>query len=228
MARAWSRPVIPDVVPDTDQVVDALWHRATRRGPYPSTEACESQATTLNELIWHAADRTRAREAVRAAEAARLLIKTMSSYLARFDAAKLEPKAWQSANVSAEPSLLSVEDYNILAAARLTIVEALSVIDPFNFSVTPEQEMWFAAQDGGRERLVKLKHRIARRTGQQPWEATAIVCWMLARDALTEINRQVGTSLDAVATKFAALATQRLGFPAVTPRAISERLNQLG
>ena len=225
MPRPWRHPVIADIRPLTDKEVETLWRQAITPGdPIPSPAACRTQTKILNELIWNAADRARAREAARATEAGRLLLKTLSSYLPPFDAVKLEPKAWQSAKMSARPPLLSIEGSSIFSAARLHLVELLSILDRFNFELTPEQASWFGSQAAGRERLVKLQDRITHRPERRPWERTAEIAWLVARDALEAIGRKASMDEASPAMQFTALACRRLGFPDVNARAIAARL----
>jgi hypothetical protein len=152
--------VVADLEPLTGDDVAALWRAATRRGCYPDADSCRAQAETLNDTIWHSADRARVREAPQATAAARMLSE-LSRHLALFDRISQDPKAWHdpiadAAPLTAPPVLISIEEYNLLANSRLTMVEVLSVLDPFSLSVTRQQAVWFGAPDGGPERFAAL------------------------------------------------------------------------
>jgi len=59
------------------------------------------------------------------------------------------------------------------------------------------------------------------------WEEAAHVAWIAACHALNEIERKTGDTAKAVAVKFAAHATNRMGFDGVTPNALAKRLEKL-
>jgi hypothetical protein len=62
---------------------------------------------------------------------------------------------------------------------------------------------------------------VEHRAGTSPWEETALISWLVARDALESLGRKGGTHARTVETCFSALAVRRLGFPQTTPEALA-------
>jgi hypothetical protein len=221
--------------PLTVDEVAELWRQSDKLGPHPTAVAFAQLTDQLNAHLGFADSlRLRAEHDRRAAEAARLLINVTSNYLKLFEKVdRVElPELHQ---------LLSGDDYDILLESLATLVELLSVYDPLNFRrLAPEWAVWFAGRPGEQERLARLRRQLervdiaarvgARRRTRQPpiWEDCGIICWMIARDALRALDREAGHTADSIAVKFAASATQRLGFPRVTARALALRLARRG
>jgi hypothetical protein len=93
--------------------------------------------------------------------------------------------------------ILSTESYNALHNLRDALEQAYPHLNPQSARVSPSAPIW---------------------------EAASIACWVIARDALHEIDRKVGEDKESVAVRFAAIATHQLGFPRATVAAIAKRL----
>lgn len=59
------------------------------------------------------------------------------------------------------------------------------------------------------------------------WEGAAVIAWLIARDALATVRRSAGTTRKSVAVRFAAAATERMGFAGVTSEAVAKRLARI-
>jgi hypothetical protein len=215
-----------DVKPLTASDVAELWEQATTKPDHrPTLAMCDDIAATLNQHLrqpeadHHHRDRDRT-----AAE----LIHKLLHHVSDDDLAIFETVP------PVQPSTYRVrpfEDYAKLAALRLALLEALPIYQP-GVKLSPEQAIWFGATEGGSARAAALVKAAAegplRRPRTPPWERTAIICWMVARDTLNKLGHRAGTSQNTVAVKFAAAATNRMGFAGVTSLAVAKRLQSAG
>ena len=107
------------------------------------------------------------------------------------------------------------------------LIEALPIFRPLGVELTPAQAVWFGSVPGGGRRFAELVRQVAEQTQRPDWEATAIVAWCVARDGLKELGHSAGIWQTSIATKFVALATNRMGFTGVTPNALAKRLQRV-
>jgi hypothetical protein len=165
------------------------------------------------------ADHRRTRDFAPMAEAAQLILRDLAKYLAPFEAVPTSlPPVYR---------ILSPADYDVLIALRLTLIEALLIFRPLGVELTPAQAVSFGSVPGGARRFAELVRQAAEQTQRPAWEATAIVAWRVARDGLKELGHPAGIWHTSIATRFAALATNRMGFTGVTPNALAKRLQRM-
>jgi hypothetical protein len=245
MPRTRRGPVRVPVPPLDATEVEALWRKATRRGPYPEPEACEYQAAQLNAHLGFADPlRLRVEGDKRVVEALKFLLKLIGECLKPFNAAA------RLAELPEPHAHLQIDEYDTCFETRAAVVELLAVFDPFNFRLTPEWAAWFAALPDGDKRLARLQRLVSRpaltvatghRTHPPLWEDAGIICWLIAQAACGALGRTAGHGPGTVAVELAVLFIERLGWRsaeptpkvglgrrAVTARALARRLAERG
>jgi hypothetical protein len=169
----------------------------------------------MNELLGHRAaehvigrqpDHRRAADAARrllasrrrSAKDIRLLIKACDDWLAPIEQGRSAPVA----------PATGVEGFNALSRLR----DALRDMDTD------------ALPDALRDALPVFNTRTPARS--PVWEPAAVAMWLAGCHLLDGMGQHAGTSSNSRAVRLAAAATRRLGFPGITPKALSLRLSK--
>lgn len=185
MPRPRRHPVRVEAPPVDGAEVAVFFRKATKRGPYPTSEACAHVAEQLNAHLGYAdLLRQRIEDDKRTAEAARVLLYVANRQLEIFDT------PGRLKELPQPDKLLTGDEYDILYENRAALVELSAVLAPLGFRLQPERAAWFASVPDCDRRLGRLRRYLTQpaltvetghRTHTPIWDDAGIICWLIAK-----------------------------------------------